>query len=146
MLSIWLHRLAFAPALLAVLVAAFAFTERPRPVGTTLAPDAFSGVGARLVLSELDAAGDGALAVAQRRLRAAGFRPRMTTGEDGQTVVAERVGRDDRRLLVVAPLPAGARRRARRRRRRRARGAPCGPRRRRTRPAPASSRSAAGAP
>ncbi len=109
MLSIWLHRLAFAPALLAVLVVAFAFAERPRGTSTTLAPDAFSGDGARLALAELDAAGDGALAVAQRRLRAAGFRPELTTGDDGQAVVGERIGREEARLLVVAPLPADAR-------------------------------------
>ncbi len=109
MLSIWLHRLAFAPALLAVLVVAFAFAERPRGIATTLAPDAFSGEGARTLLGELDAAGDGALAVARRRLRAAGFEPALTSGEDGQAVVAERVGREDARLVIVAPVPAGAR-------------------------------------
>ena len=43
MLDTRLYRAAFVPLVLALLVAAFALGERPRPIGTTLAPDAFDG-------------------------------------------------------------------------------------------------------
>ena len=88
MLSPWLHRIAFVPALLAVLVAAFSFAERPRPVGTTLAPDAFGGTRAKAALTELAAPGADPVAVSVQRLRAAGFAPRVTSSRDGVTVLA----------------------------------------------------------
>jgi len=108
-LALWLHRVAFAPVLLAILVVAFSLTERPRPIRTTLAPDAFMGARAAAALRELERAGDTAPARVAARLRAAGLPARLTTGPEGQRVVAERAGRDPRRLLVVAPLPEAPR-------------------------------------
>jgi hypothetical protein len=48
-----IYRAAFAPLLLALLVAAFALAERPRPIGTTLAADAFDGRRAFATLEQL---------------------------------------------------------------------------------------------
>ncbi len=68
-----LYRAAFLPALLAIVVAAFSLENRPRPIGTTLAPDAFVGADARKQLDQLAARfpdrrpgspGDAALAAA----------------------------------------------------------------------------------
>ena len=48
------YRAAFVPVLFGVLIAAFALSDRPRPIGTTLAPDAFDGRAAVGLLTELD--------------------------------------------------------------------------------------------
>ncbi|WP_372791202.1 hypothetical protein [Paraconexibacter sp.] len=53
MLDPRIYRVAFLPVLLAVLVAAFSLQDRPRPIGTTLAPDAFQGDRAALLLEDL---------------------------------------------------------------------------------------------
>jgi hypothetical protein len=53
MLDTRVYRAAFVPAVLALLVAAFALAGRPRPIGTTLAPDAFDGRRAFATLTEL---------------------------------------------------------------------------------------------
>ncbi len=124
MLDLRLYRAAFVPAVLAVLVAAFSLGERPRPIGTTLAPDAFDGQRAFAALTELDrrfarrapgSPGDDALADrVARDLRAAGFAPRELSVDaetvDGErpltTVLGERVGRDSRRIVVVAERDA----------------------------------------
>ena len=53
MLDPRLYRLAFVPVLLALLVAAFSLETRPRPIGTTLAPDAFDGRRATATLDRL---------------------------------------------------------------------------------------------
>jgi hypothetical protein len=44
MLDPRLYRVAFVPVLLALLVAAFSLQDRPRPIGTTLTPEAFDGI------------------------------------------------------------------------------------------------------
>ncbi|HWT94579.1 MAG TPA: hypothetical protein VN238_16405, partial [Solirubrobacteraceae bacterium] len=120
MLDTRLYRAAFVPVLLAVLVAAFALSERPRPIGTTLAPDAFDGAKAYTTLTELSrtfprtrpgSAGDEALAERVKGVfDGAGFEVRTssTTAQtiDGEqavsTVVGERPGLDPRRIVVVA--------------------------------------------
>jgi len=127
MLDVRLYRAAFAPVLVAVLVAAFSLSERPRPIGTTLAPDAFDGQRAYASLLELGrtfprrapgSPGDEALADrVEAGLRAAGFAPRRlrvpaetVDGEQTlETVIGERAGRDSRRVVVVAhrDAPAG---------------------------------------
>ncbi|MBI5105178.1 MAG: hypothetical protein HZB46_09390 [Solirubrobacterales bacterium] len=56
MLDPRLYRAAFVPVLLAVMVVAFSLQARPRPIGTTLAPDAFDGTKAGQTLDELAAA------------------------------------------------------------------------------------------
>ncbi len=53
MLDPRIYRAAFVPVILAILVAAFSLQDRPRPIGTTLAPDAFQGDRAALLLEDL---------------------------------------------------------------------------------------------
>lgn len=53
MLDPRIYRVSFLPVLLAMLVVAFALQDRPRPIGTTLAPDAFGGRQAGALLDEL---------------------------------------------------------------------------------------------
>src|SRR5918998_59683 len=53
MLDARIYRAAFVPLLVAVVVVAFSLAERPRPIGTTLAPDAFDGRRAMRVIDEL---------------------------------------------------------------------------------------------
>jgi hypothetical protein len=119
MLDTRLYRAAFVPLALAILVTAFALGERPRPIGTTLAPDAFDGRRAFATLRELAAAfpegrpgspADEALAErVERDLRAAGFAVRVSSATaetiDGDealtTVIGERPGLDSRRLVIV---------------------------------------------
>jgi len=123
-----IYRAAFVPLLLAVLVAAFALAERPRPIGTTLAADAFDGRRAFATLEQLrrtfpnrrpGSPGDDALARrVEQELRATfgagGSSVRVSRAPaetiDGEasltTVVAERVGREERRLVVVAQRDA----------------------------------------
>lgn len=48
-----LYRVGLVGVLVAVLVAAFSLENRPAPLSTTLAPDAFDGVGAARILDEL---------------------------------------------------------------------------------------------
>jgi hypothetical protein len=55
MLNGRLYRVAFAPAVLALVVAGFSLTDRPRPLGSTLAPDVFDGTRAAADLSTLAA-------------------------------------------------------------------------------------------
>jgi hypothetical protein len=55
MLNGRLYRAAFAPFLLALAVAAFSLTAGPRPLSSTLAPDAFDGAGAFAELQSLAA-------------------------------------------------------------------------------------------
>ena len=124
MLDLRIYRIAFVPVLLAVLVAGFSLAERPRGIGTTLAPDAFDGQRAHADLLALDrrfsrrapgSPGDEALAdrVAQE-LSATGFAPRTVPVEaetvEGErtlaTVIGERPGRDSRRIVIVAQRDA----------------------------------------
>ena len=128
MLDSRLYRAAFIPVLFSVLIAAFALAERPRAIGTTLAPDAFDGRRAFSSLTELQRTfpnrrpgtpGDDALA---RRVEA-DFRAAFRTGGsfvrverssagtiEGEatltTVIGERPGRSQRRLVVVAQRDA----------------------------------------
>lgn len=120
MLDTRLYRAAFVPVLLAVLVAAFALSERPRPIGTTLAPDAFDGRKAYATLTELartfprtrpGSAGDDAMAErVESVFKGAGFQVRTSSttaqtidGEQALTsVIGERPGLDPRRIVVVA--------------------------------------------
>ena len=127
MLDSRVYRAAFVPVVLAIVVGAFALSERPRPIGTTLAPDAFDGRRAFATLSALSrryprtrpgSAGDQALATrVEQELRAAleaegersgSVRVERTTGEtiDGEqpltSVIAERPGLNTRRIVVVA--------------------------------------------
>ncbi len=53
MLDSRLYRAAFIPLLLVLLIVAFSLTVRPRPIGTTLSPDTFSGERAFRQLNEL---------------------------------------------------------------------------------------------
>src|SRR3954447_16244834 len=56
MLDLRLYRVAFVPAVLAIIVAAFSLTERGSPaLGTPLAPDAFDGKRAIAELRSLEA-------------------------------------------------------------------------------------------
>ncbi|HEX2087093.1 MAG TPA: hypothetical protein VHF89_15540 [Solirubrobacteraceae bacterium] len=133
MLDVRIYRTAFVPVLVAVVVVAFSLGERPRPIGTTLAPDAFDGRRALAALEHLEQAfpsrrpgslGDDQLAneVADllRGPDDAAAVP-FTVSEqlvegvqtiDGETalatVVAERAGRERRRILVVAERDAAA--------------------------------------
>jgi hypothetical protein len=132
MLNPRIYRAAFLPVLLAVLVAAFSLQDRPRAIGTTLAPDAFDGARTSRALAELaerfpdrrpGSQGDRALAAeVERGLRAA-VEPRgrdaVPGGErlvrtvtrsaqtiDGErdvtTVMATRPGQPGPGLVVVA--------------------------------------------
>ena len=127
MLDVRIYRSAFVPLLVAAVVVAFALGERPRPIGTTLAPDAFSGERAGQLIAQGDeegdpfydrrpgSLGDDALAVRAREVfEASGFRTtvRPVKGRtiDGETalptVVGERTGRNERRILVIAERDA----------------------------------------
>jgi hypothetical protein len=124
MLDVRIYRTAFVPVLVAVVVVAFSLAERPRPIGTTLAPDAFDGRRALRTLEGLErefperrpgSLGDDAVARrVEERLAAAGFETRATLTEgqtiDGETalatVVGERAGREDRRIVIVAERDA----------------------------------------
>jgi hypothetical protein len=118
-----IYRAALIPALLALIVVAFSLRDRPRPVGTTLAPIAFDGarawqdlqgpdgLAARYPDRHTGGAGDEQLAVhVSDELRRLGFDVRTRTRRvmtvhgrrDVQTVIAERTGTLDGRILVLA--------------------------------------------
>src|SRR4051794_14794199 len=122
MLDARIYRAALVPVLLAVIVCAFSLEDQPSPVGTTLAPDAFSGARATRELDALASAyprrraGDAADAALARRLadtfRGMGAAYEGSTpsfsGEtiDGKrtltTVLARQVGEPGPELVVVA--------------------------------------------
>jgi hypothetical protein len=129
MLDPRIYRAALIPALLAFIVVAFSLEDRPRPVGTTLAPIAFDGDRAWQELQGRDGLAtrypdrrpgspdDEALAThVSDGLRRLGFDVRSETRSevtpagkrDLRTVIAERTGSLDGRLLVVAPRDAAA--------------------------------------
>lgn len=120
MLDPRIYRAAFLPILFVLVLVGFSLREQPRPLTTTLAPDAFDGASAFAQLESLAAAAPlrrpgsaGDELVADRVadvLRANGFRVR-TSSERGQTadgerelttVLGERVGFSNRRIVVVA--------------------------------------------
>lgn len=134
MLDPRLYRAAFAPVLLALVVAAFSLGERPRPLATTLAPDAFDGARALATLQGLAAqfpdrrpgsAGDAGLAaVVERALRRSfcsdaarcpEVSSRTVTGRtidgraDLRTIVATRPGAPGPGILVLAHRDAAGR-------------------------------------
>jgi hypothetical protein len=116
-----IYRAALVPVLLALIVCAFSLQDRPKPIGTTLAPDAFSESRATADLDALARiypdrrpgdSGDEALATAvAQRLRSIGsyqVSQHTFTGEtaDGErqltTVTARQVGQPGPDLVVVA--------------------------------------------
>ena len=121
MLDSRIYRAALIPVLFALIVCAFSLQDRPRPYGTTLAPDAFSESRATADLDALARAypdrrpgdsGDEALAarLAQLFKRIGGYQvsQRSFAGEtaDGDrqltTVTARQVGQPGPGLVVVA--------------------------------------------
>ncbi len=117
MLDPRLYRAAFAPLLLAAVVAAFSLVDRPRPIQTTLAPDVFDGPHAFATLRSLAAefparrpgsAGD------ERLARLVALRLRSSFCEGGGACEAVRLHRFDARtidgqrtLLTVAATRLG---------------------------------------
>ncbi|MDX6689443.1 MAG: hypothetical protein QOG15_900 [Solirubrobacteraceae bacterium] len=119
-----MYRAAFVPVLFALILLAFSLENRPRPLTTSLAPDAFdgtaayrdaygrTGLAARFPERRPGSVGDEQLAslIARRMEATPGFRVRTATidGEtiDGnrplRTVIAERTGTVDERIVVVA--------------------------------------------
>ena len=129
MLDARIYRAALVPVLLAVIVCAFSLGDQPPAVGTTLAPDAFSGT---RVTRDLDAlasayprrrAGSAPDAALARRIAATfrGMEPAYEvstptfTGEtiDGKrtltTVLARQIGEPGPELVVVAHRDAAGR-------------------------------------
>jgi hypothetical protein len=82
MLDPRIYRASFLPVLLALLVVAFALQDRPRPIGTTLAPDAFVGRTAAALLDDL-----------------AGKYPDRRPGSIGDEALSRRVAGELRRAL-----------------------------------------------
>lgn len=138
MLDPRIYRASFLPVLLALLVVAFALQDRPRPIGTTLAPDAFQGQAAielldglardfpdrrpgsvgdeqlsRRVATSLRAAlqpTGGAGAAAAPAVTIQRFRGRTIDGtQDLVNVIATRPGRPGAGLVVVAHRDAAGR-------------------------------------
>lgn len=126
MLDPRIYRVGLIPVVLAVVIVAFSLGERPRPIRTTLAPDAFSGLraytglgdggGLRRIAKDFPnrrpgSADDDALAARVRtllrrdrfRVRVRKFSAETVDGKrDLQTVIAERPGRSSRRIVVLA--------------------------------------------
>jgi hypothetical protein len=126
MLDLRIYRAAFIPVVLALVVVAFSLQTRPRPISATLPPDAFDGARAARLVGDLaerypdrgpGSAGDLALAGSvQRTFAAAGFHvdthdveARTIDGERTlRTVVGERPGRSNRRIVVLAHRDAAS--------------------------------------
>lgn len=128
-----IYRAAMVPVLFALILLAFSLENRPRPLTTTLAADAFEGQRAygrteglrgladRYPNRRPGSRDDERLAQdIAGRLRAAGFRVRSEVN-DGETidgtrplrsVIAERAGTVDERVVVVAHRDAAGRRAA----------------------------------
>jgi hypothetical protein len=120
MLDLRIYRAAFVPVLLALVVVAFSLQTRPRPITTTLPPDAFAADRAYRLLDDLvqrypdrrpGSRGDVALAgEVQRTFQQSDFdvttrdvRAQTIDGERTlRTVVAQRPGRVNRRIVVLA--------------------------------------------
>jgi hypothetical protein len=128
-----LYRAALLPVLFALVLLGFSLENRPRPLTTALAPDAFAGdrafaraygpgpsLASRFPERRPGSPGDERLAdvVAAQMRQAGGFRVR-TTVHDGETidgrrslrtVIAERAGIVDERIVVIAHRDAAGRR------------------------------------
>lgn len=127
-----IYRAALIPVLFAFVLLAFSLENRPGPMRTPLAPDAFQGdraferayaagegLAERFADRRPGSTGDNALAgEIAGQMRAAGFRVR-TIEHDGdtidgrrslRTVVAQRLGTIDERIVVVAHRDAAGRR------------------------------------
>lgn len=115
-----IYRAGFLPILFVLVLVGFSLREPPRPLTASLAPDAFDGAAAFVQLDRLareaplrrpGSRGDGLVARrVEQTLRANGFRVgvRRFSAEtiDGrrelQTVVGERAGFSNRRIVVIA--------------------------------------------
>ncbi len=127
MLDPRIYRAGMIPVLLALVLVAFSLEDRPRPFRTTLPPDAFQGTRAHAELARLAAAfpsrrpGSADDVALSRRvatqMRRAGFavRTHRVTAQtiEGEqpltTIVAERAGIADSRVVVVAHRDAAGR-------------------------------------
>ena len=132
LLDVRVYRAAFLPALVALFVAAFSLADRPTPVTSPLAADAFDGeraFGGRAPLANSLAelgrsfpdrrtgyAGDTRLAdrVAETlgrpdRTRSPAFRVSRTRAGDVETVVGVRPGLSSRRIVVLSHRDAAGR-------------------------------------
>jgi hypothetical protein len=126
-----IYRAALLPVLFALVLLAFSLQNRPRPLTTPIAPDAFAGDRAfdrayasggladRFPDRRPGSAGDDRLAdTIAAQMAAAGFRVRDVVSDgdtiDGRrrlrTVIAERTGTIDERIVVVAHRDAAGRR------------------------------------
>jgi hypothetical protein len=128
-----IYRAALLPVLFALVLLAFSVENRPRPLTTPIAPDAFAGDrafgraydGARSLAARFPDRRPGSLgdegladAVAAEMKASPGFRVRSVVREgdtiDGKrslrTVIAERTGTIDERLVVVAHRDAAGQR------------------------------------
>jgi hypothetical protein len=115
-----IYRTGFLPILFALVLVGFSLREPPRPLTASLAPDAFDGAAAFRQLDQLaseaplrrpGSGGDGLVAQrVEQTLRANGFRvgvrrfsAQTVDGErELQTVVGERAGFSNRRIVVIA--------------------------------------------
>jgi hypothetical protein len=115
-----IYRAGFLPILFALVLAGFSLREPPRPLTASLAPDAFDGAAAFRQLDQLaseaplrrpGSSGDRLVARrVEQTLRASGFRvdvrrfsAQTVDGErELQTVIGERAGFSNRRILVIA--------------------------------------------
>jgi len=122
-----IYRTGFLPILFALVLVGFSLREPPRPLTASLAPDAFDGTAAFRQLDQLASeaplrrpGSSGDQRVAQRveqTLRASGFRvdvrrfsAQTVDGErELQTVIGERAGFSNRRILVLAHRDARGR-------------------------------------
>jgi hypothetical protein len=122
-----IYRAAVVPFLLAVLIAAFSLNDRPRPLTTTLAADAFDGTQAMQILTSLanrypdrrpGSSGDESLAQhMQGALAGPNFQVSVNHVDaktiDGRrtltTVTALRPGTSDRRIVLLAHRDAAGR-------------------------------------
>jgi hypothetical protein len=131
MLDPRIYRAALLPVVLALIVCAFSLSDRPRPIGTTLQPDAFGTASKERAMTDLDAlagqfparrpgdSGDAALATRLAAMfRAMGSYQVSTPSFEGETVdgkrrlttvIARQVGQPGPGLVVVAHRDALAR-------------------------------------
>jgi Peptidase family M28 len=132
MLDPRIYRAALLPVVLALIVCAFSLSDRPRPIGTTLQPDAFSQQSQERAMSDLDSlahdfparrpgdSGDAAMAMRLAAMfRSMGSYQVSTPSFSGETVdgkrrlttvIARQVGQPGPGLVIVAHRDALGRR------------------------------------